>query len=78
MSGKVYPHLYVVDSSDTILEHVCKGFGNTNPITVMDKADTFDRLVPPIRVSLINIGLDVGTQLSLEFQLLFHLHDMRI
>ena len=42
-----------------------KGFGHINPIVVMDKVDTFDRLVLSIRVRLIEIGPDVGTQLSL-------------
>ena len=54
-----------------------KGFGHINSTTVMDKVDNFERLVLSIKVSLIDIGPDVGNQLSLEFQLLFHLHDLR-
>ena len=54
-----------------------KGFWHINHTMVMDKVDNFERLVLPIRVSHIDIGPDVGNQLSLEFQLLFHLHNMR-
>ena len=43
----------------------------------MDKVDTFDRLVIKIGVRLIKISPDVGTRLSLEFQLLFRLQDLR-
>ena len=38
-----------------------KGFGHINPIALLDKADTFDWLVLPIGVSIIDIGPDVGT-----------------
>ena len=38
-----------------------KGFGYINPIAEMDKVDTFDRIVLPIGVSLIQIGPDFGT-----------------
>ena len=55
-----------------------KGFGHINPVAVMNKFDTFERLVIPIGVILIDIGPDVGNWLSLEFQILFHLHDLRI
>ena len=44
----------------------------------MDKVDTFNQLVLTIGVSLIDIGPNVGTQLSLEFKLLFRLHNMMI
>ena len=43
----------------------------------MDEVDNFDRIVLPIEVSIIEIDPDFGTQLSLEFQILFHLHKMR-
>ena len=43
----------------------------------MDKVDTFNWIVPPIVFSLLEIGPDVGTQLSLELQILFRRHDMR-
>ena len=43
----------------------------------MDKVDTFDCLVLPIGVSLIEIGPDVVTRLRLEFQLLFLIHGTR-
>ena len=54
-----------------------KGLGHINPIAVIDKVDTFDQLVLPIGVSLIEIGPDSGTRLRLEFQILFRLHYMR-
>ena len=44
----------------------------------MDKVDTFDRLVLPIKVILIDISPDVGTWLILGLQILFRLHDLRI
>ena len=43
----------------------------------MEEVDTFDRIVIPIGIRFIDIGPDVGTQLSLEFQILFRLQDMR-
>ena len=48
-----------------------------NPIAVIDKIDTSDRLVLPIGVILIEIGFDVGTLIRLEVHLLFRLHDLR-
>ena len=44
----------------------------------MEESDTFDRIVLPIGVNLINIGPGAGTQLSLELKLLFRLHNIRI
>ena len=38
-----------------------KGFGYMNTIAVMNEVDTFDRILLPIRVSLIEIGPDVYT-----------------
>ena len=54
-----------------------KGFGHINNIAVMDKVDPFDWLILPIGDRLIKNVPDVGTQLNLEFQLLFHLHGMK-
>ena len=54
-----------------------KGFGNNNTIAVMEKVDIFDWIELPIRVNLIEINPEVGTQLSLEFQILFCLHYLR-
>ena len=65
MSGKVYHHLDVGNINDTILEYIYEGFGHINNIAIIDKADTFYRIVLPIRVSLIDIGPDVGTRLIL-------------
>ena len=42
----------------------------------LSSVDTFDHILLPIWVRLIDIGPDVGTQLSLEFQIMFHLHDL--
>ena len=53
------------------------GFGHINPIVIMDKVDTFDQLVLPIEVSLIDIGPHVRTWLSLEFQILCCLHNLK-
>ena len=61
----------------TFYNTFAKGSGQINNIAVMDKVDTSDRLVIRIRVSLIEISPDVGTQLRLDFQLLFRLHDLR-
>ena len=44
-----------------------KGSGHIYPIMIIDKVDTFNRLLIPIRFSLVEIGPDVGTQLCLEF-----------
>ena len=38
-----------------------KGFGNINHIEIMDEVDTFERIVLPIRVSIIYISPDVCT-----------------
>ena len=54
-----------------------KGFGHVNSIVIMDEIDTFDQLVLPIGVSLIEIVPDVVTRLSLDLQILFRLHDRR-
>ena len=54
-----------------------KVFGHINPIAVMEEVDTFGLIVLPIIIRLIEIGTDVGTQLSLEFQLLFCLQNLR-
>ena len=78
MSGQVYHHLDVGDRNDNILEHFCEEFGHINPIAVMYKVDTFERLVLPIGVSLIDIGPDAGTLLILEFHILFRLQNHRI
>ena len=43
-----------------------KSLGHINPNTVMEKVATSYRLVLPIRVSLIEINIGVGTQLMLE------------
>ena len=61
MSGKVYRHLDVVDINYTILEQIYEGFGHINIITIMDEVDTFNLLVLPIGVGLIEIGPDVHT-----------------
>ena len=57
---------------------LAKGFGHINTIPIMDEVDTFDRIVLPIGVSLIDIGPDAGNKISLELQLLFRLHNLRI
>ena len=44
----------------------------------MDEVDTFDHIVPPTRVIFIDISTDVGTQISLEFQIFLRFHDTRI
>ena len=54
-----------------------KNFWHINPIAVMENFDTFDRIVLQIGVSLIDIGSDVGTRLSLDFQILLCLQNMR-
>ena len=77
MAGQVYHHLDVIDRNDAILKHFVKGFEHVNTITIMDEVDNFDRILLPIEVSIIDIDPDVGTKLSLEFQILFHLHKMR-
>ena len=48
-----------------------KGFGNINPIAIMEEVDTLDWIVLPIGVSIIEIGPNAGAQISLEFQLMF-------
>ena len=53
-----------------------KSFGNVNHIAIMDEVGTFNRLVLPTGVILIDINANVGTRLSLEFQIIFCIHDM--
>ena len=43
------------------------GFGHINTLAVMDKDDTFDKILLLIEVRLIDIGTDVSTQLRLDF-----------
>ena len=43
------------------LNTFAKGFGNVNPVSIMDKVDTFGQLVLPIGVILIDIDPGVGT-----------------
>ena len=54
-----------------------KSFGHINAIVLMDKVDNFERIVLKIGVSLLEIGPYVGTQLRLEFHILFRIHDLR-
>ena len=44
----------------------------------MNNNNTFNLLVLPIGVSLIDIGPVVDNQLSLELQIMLRLHDMSI
>ena len=43
----------------------------------MNEVDNFNSIVISILASLIEIGPGVVTLLSLEFHILFHLHDLR-
>ena len=77
MSGQVYHHPNVLDRNDAILNTFEKDFGQVNTIARIEKVDNFSQLVLPIGVRIIEIDPDIGTQLSLEFQVLFNLHKMR-